>query len=272
MSTEVKRAATTQKGLKEKFLDASGYHTIPGGRKKLEYVFSIVEEIKARRPRMKVLDVGCGNGAMAFAVASLGCEVLGVDVDESSIEHARKINRFPNARFEVVSGETFDLKESYDFIICSEVLEHLYRPERLVGTMARHLKEDGVLLITVPNGYGPREILGRTEKVLRERLRLGNAIDRARRSVKMMDAGAKCAVHTSNPDQDHVQRFTMRELRRLIERAGLSVVDSVNSIFILSVVFRAKSGMPDRVDARIADCLPRFMVSGWYLLCRKGTC
>jgi len=262
-------ASAAEKKLKGRFFQSTDYHTIPGGGKKLEYLFSVLLRMKAARPRMKVLDVGCGNGAIAFAVASLGHDVLAVDVNESSIEHARTVNRSPNARFKAVSDDGFDLNDTYDLIICSEVLEHLHRPQRLLKTMARHLKEDGVLLITVPNGYGPREVLGRTEKVLRERLRLGSVIDRARAGVKMMDLATKCAVHTSNPDQDHVQKFTVGQLNELIADAGLIIIETVNSIFMFSVMLRTNSGIVDRFDARLADWLPRFMVSGWYLLCRR---
>jgi SAM-dependent methyltransferase len=259
-----------ERRLKERFFQSTKYHSIPGGKKKLAYLFSVLMGMKATRPRPKVLDVGCGNGGIAFAVASLGCEILGVDVDTPSIERARNVNPYPNARFEVVVGDNFDLKETFDLIICSEVLEHLYRPQALLDTMVRHLKDDGLLLITVPNGYGPREILGRTETFLRTRLGVGNLVDRVRTTVKMIDAAEKCAVHTSNPDQDHVQKFTMGGLRNLIEKAGLSVVDRANSIFIFSVVLRAKGGIMDTLDSRLADYLPPFLVSGWYLLCKKA--
>ena len=258
-----------EKELREKFFGATDYHTIPGGRKKLEYLFSVLQRMKAARPDMNVLDVGCGNGSITFAVASLCGEALGVDVNESSIERARESNRFANARFEAVPGDDFDLGDQYDFIICSEVLEHLTKPQRLLHTMVRHLKDDGFLFITVPNGYGPREILGRTETFLREKLKLGDWIDSARSIAGMLDASIKCAVHTSNPDQDHVQKFTASELTRLLERERLVAVERVNSIFIFSVLLRTKSGVVDKLDGRLADCLPHSLASGWYLLCRK---
>jgi 2-polyprenyl-3-methyl-5-hydroxy-6-metoxy-1,4-benzoquinol methylase len=260
----------TEERLRRRFFGSTDYHTIPGGRKKLEYLFSVLWEMKATRLRMKVLDVGCGNGAIAFAVASLGCEVLGIDVDESSIEHARRVNRFPNARFAAVSDENFDLREKYDLIICSEVLEHLQRPGPLLKTIVAHMKDDGLLLVTVPNGYGPREVFGRAEKFMREKLGLGKLLDRGRVRMKMLDAATKCAVHTSNPDQDHVQKFTLARLKELMEKAGLRVIQCVKSIFLFSVVFRTRSGAVDRLDGRVADYLPRFMASGWFLLCRRG--
>jgi len=263
-------ASLTQKQLREKFFHSTDYHRIPGGRKKLEFLFSVLMERRAIGRQVSVLDVGCGNGGIAFAVASLGCEVLGVDVNEASISHARKTNRYPNARFEVVADRGFDLKKRYDLIICSDVLEHLFNPQRLLNTMARHLKDNGVLLITVPNGYGPREVLGRTEAFIRTKLGLAGLVDRARTAMGVIDAAEKCAVHTSNPDQDHVQKFTMRGLGELVTKAGLCVVKRMNSIFILSVALRGKSRIMDSLDARLADYLPPWVVSGWYVLCGRA--
>ena len=252
--------------LRERFYQATDYHAIPGGRKKLEYIFALVRRLQAQRPRLRVLDVGCGNGPLTFPVAALGLDVVGVDVNAASIERNRAAARFPNARFAVVPGATFDLGETFDLIICSEVLEHLDAPQPLVDSIARHLAPGGTLLVTVPNGYGPREVLGRVEIFMRRKLGVGRVIDPVRRMFGMLDHATKCAVHTSNPDQDHVQKFTTGEMRGIFAKPGLSIVETVNSIFIFGVVF-GKSAAVDRFDSRVADFLPHALASGWYFLC-----
>jgi 2-polyprenyl-3-methyl-5-hydroxy-6-metoxy-1,4-benzoquinol methylase len=254
---------------RERFYRATDYDAIPGGRKKLDFIFGLVERLRAARPGLKVLDVGCGNGPLTFPIAALGVPVLGIDVNAASIERNRAANRYPNARFAVVPGASFDLGETFDLIICSEVLEHLHEPQPLVDSIARHLAPGGTLMVTVPNGYGPREVLGRIEIFLRRRLGIGRVIDPARRAFGMLDHATKCAVHTSNPDQDHVQKFTTGEMRAVLAKAGLRVVETVNSIFIFGVVF-GKSPAVDRFDSRLADFLPRFAASGWYFLCRSA--
>ena len=254
---------------RERFCGATDYQAIPGGRKKLDFIFALVERLRAERPDLKVLDVGCGNGPLTFPIAALGVPVVGVDVNAASIERNRAASRFPNARFAVVPGASFDLGETFDLIICSEVLEHLDAPQPLVDSIARHLAPGGTLMVTVPNGYGPREVLGRIEIFMRRKLGIGRIIDPLRRMFGMLDHATKCAVHTSNPDQDHVQKFTIGEMRGILAKAGLSIVESVNSIFIFGVVF-GKSAAVDRFDSRLADHLPRFAASGWYFLCRKN--
>ncbi|HEY5998249.1 MAG TPA: methyltransferase domain-containing protein [bacterium] len=254
---------------RERFYGATDYQAIPGGKKKLDFIFALIERLRAAKPGLKVLDVGCGNGPLTFPVAALGVPVVGVDVNAASIERNVGANRYPNARFAVVPGASFDLGETFDLIICSEVLEHLHEPQPLVDSIARHLAPGGTLMVTVPNGYGPREVLGRIEIFLRRRLGIGRVIDPVRRAFGMLDHATKCAVHTSNPDQDHVQKFTVREMRDIFARAGLALTGTVNSIFIFGVVF-GKSPAVDRFDSRLADFLPRFAASGWYFLCRKN--
>lgn len=261
--------ATPEDALRARFYAATDYQAIPGGRKKLDYIFALVRRLQAANPGLRVLDVGCGNGPLTFPVAALGCAVTGVDVNAASIEKNRADRRFPNARFAVVPGATFDLGETFDLIICSEVLEHLDVPQPLVDSIARHLAPGGTLMVTVPNGWGPREVLGRVEIFLRRRLGIGRVIDPLRRAFGMLDHATKCAVHTSNPDQDHVQKFTTGEMRGIFAKAGLSIVETVNSIFIFGVVFGKSPGV-DRFDSRLADFLPRWAASGWYFLCRKS--
>jgi 2-polyprenyl-3-methyl-5-hydroxy-6-metoxy-1,4-benzoquinol methylase len=262
--------------LKATYLQHTEYHRFPGGLKKLEFIVETLWSLGRDPGDVRVLDIGCGNGSLALPVASLGYQVVGVDVDAGSIEHAREINTFPNARFEAVDGDGFDPGERFDLVICSEVLEHLHEPLPLIRTIARAMKDDGLAIITVPNGQGLREILGRVENLLKDTLGLRRVLKGARKLAGMPDADEKCLMHTSNVEQagtGHVQAFSLPGLRRRLERGGLSVVRVVKSFFILSVLVGKRGDRwtaIDRFDSRLADALPASMASGWYVLCRKA--
>jgi len=75
--------------LRERFFQATNYHSIPGGRKKLDYLFSVARRLQSERSDTRVLDVGCGNGGLAFPLAPIDCSVLGVDVHASSRKDCR---------------------------------------------------------------------------------------------------------------------------------------------------------------------------------------
>src|SRR5215208_7154373 len=83
-----------------------------------------------------ILDVGCGNGIISRGIGKKGFNVLGIDVSDKAIEKARALNTLPNVRFEIISAEQLvsDGKK-YQGVICSEVLEHLDHPEKLLNTL-----------------------------------------------------------------------------------------------------------------------------------------
>ena len=248
---------------------ATDYHRFPGGRKKLAVLARLVLDEFPTRPR--VLDVGCGNGAIAFPLATLGCEVVGADVDPGSIESCRKRN-FPQASFVLTDETLHGVEGTFDLIVCSEVLEHLRDPRPLVAAMSRKLTPDGWLFVTIPNGYGLREIGGRCERFLRERCGLGGVLRALRRILErwwMPFASAKYDMHTSNPEQEHVQKFTRREVTRLLESERLDIVGWRNSFVIFSVFYcRSGLSMIERFDGWLADRLPAAFASGWYISCR----
>jgi 2-polyprenyl-3-methyl-5-hydroxy-6-metoxy-1,4-benzoquinol methylase len=101
----------------------------------------------------KVLDLGCGNGSLSHELSKLGFEVYGVDRSDSGIQIAREA--FPQVQFslgdveEDLSPEPFQA-ESFDVIVSTEVVEHLYRPRRLVQNAFRLLKPSGHFIVSTP--------------------------------------------------------------------------------------------------------------------------
>jgi 2-polyprenyl-3-methyl-5-hydroxy-6-metoxy-1,4-benzoquinol methylase len=109
-----------------------------------------------RRCELSVLDIGSGNGSqLAIPLADAGYQVTAVDPHQPSIEHGRRLA--PDVRF--FHGLVFELAPNrFDCVIIAEVLEHLDAPEALLGAALPYLAELGILIVTVPNGYGEFEL------------------------------------------------------------------------------------------------------------------
>jgi 2-polyprenyl-3-methyl-5-hydroxy-6-metoxy-1,4-benzoquinol methylase len=111
---------------------------------------------------LRLLDVGCGDGFDLFMLRRLPeaarfSRLAGVDTDAAAIEYCRARAAFEGAaqvdfRVRDVVGQPLGPEEPSDVIICSEVVEHLVEPERLIASLARALSAGGFLILSTPNG------------------------------------------------------------------------------------------------------------------------
>jgi 2-polyprenyl-3-methyl-5-hydroxy-6-metoxy-1,4-benzoquinol methylase len=118
------------------------------------YLLAPVKELVQRLGNKgRVLDLGCGNGSLSHELSKLGFEVHGVDQSDSGIQIAREA--FPQVRFslgdveEELSPDPFQA-ESFDVVVSTEVVEHLYRPRRLIQNAFRLLKPSGHFIVSTP--------------------------------------------------------------------------------------------------------------------------
>ncbi len=94
-----------------------------------------------------VLDVGCGGGVLAEALARLGARVMGIDLSQDLLGiarvHAREQGLPINYRYVSAEQMAEEQPGTFDIVTCMEVLEHVPRPEELVGACARLLRKGG---------------------------------------------------------------------------------------------------------------------------------
>jgi 2-polyprenyl-3-methyl-5-hydroxy-6-metoxy-1,4-benzoquinol methylase len=264
-----------------------------GHRKRLEFIAARLEECRAARGgRIEVLDFGCGTGVMITRpLARLGHDVTGIDIDAVSIRQAQRLNANPalaNLRYVVGRLEAQPWEGRFDAVVASEVLEHIGDPAAFLGMLARCLKRDGLLILTVPNGYGPFEIDSHLYEALRKvpgfwrleagwhRLRAGVQGLTGRRAAVAAAAAAEDApesLATLNENSPHCQRFTRDAVVRLAEGLGFEVTAEAKSAFwsgpIAHTLFRDAPRII-RWNGALADRLPAGLASGWYFAFRKG--
>ena len=101
-----------------------------------------------------VLDLGCGGGFMAEAMASRGARVIGVDPAEAAVDIARKHAERAGLSidYRVGTGERLPVdSQSLDCVVCVDVLEHVSDVEAVLGEVARVLKPGGLFLFDTIN-------------------------------------------------------------------------------------------------------------------------
>jgi 2-polyprenyl-6-hydroxyphenyl methylase/3-demethylubiquinone-9 3-methyltransferase len=107
----------------------------------------IVDEIRARfdEAPVRVLDVGCGAGFLANALAARGFDVVGLDASAASLAVAARHDVTRSARYDV--GDAYALpyaNASFDVVCAMDFLEHVVEPERVIAEASRVLKHDGM--------------------------------------------------------------------------------------------------------------------------------
>jgi len=252
-------------------------------RKRLEFIAAAIESLRLRngqnRDDLEVLDVGCGTGVMiTLPLASFGYHILGIDLDPESVTAGRKLNPFSNASFAVLEvEELIQNGKVFDAVVCSEVLEHLDQPAQMLRILRKLIKPNGILLITVPNGYGGFEI----DQFLWESLHLerivtpiGRLIGALARRFKRIVFRKPLPSRPSLPSTlsegcPHVQHFTWSQITNLFATEGLVVVENGKSSLLTGKISNAlfgEFGLLIEINRRIADYLPPSLTSGWYFV------
>ena len=202
----------------------------------------IVSSRQAHRTR--VLDIGCGHGALSLTLAeSAGLDVVAMDVLESRVRSvvARKATRDPEAaaRVRIVQADAESLPfrdHSFDAVAATEVLEHLDEPGRMLSEARRVLRPSGRFFMTTPNSDAlPYRIL----RFLPDSTvsRLAASLTQETLHPELLHDHAADGGPSGHPDRHRREGFTLRELGRLGAQAGLR----------MAVAYTYRIPIPDRV-------------------------
>lgn len=231
-------------------------------------------ELEKNRGEMRILDIGCGNGTqISLPMAEVGYQVVGVDNHQDSIMHALNQAAGLSARF--VCHDVMRLKEihelhsqRFEVIILADILEHLNYPGALLKEVDSLLSPQGIILISIPNGYGPFEIENYITRLMRlDRLRDGLFFVTRRLRIQ----GNNAASPPYNEESGHMQFFRRARFEKLLHENGFScsflgsgcVVGGMLSSMLLSRV-------PSIIlfNVALARHLPYYLCSSWYFEAR----
>ncbi|HSV94362.1 MAG TPA: class I SAM-dependent methyltransferase [Spirochaetia bacterium] len=113
----------------------------------------IEKAIKAINRKVSVLDIGCGDGIYEKLLSQECFEdsnFIGVDFSKKQLSKAKQY--FNKTYCVDLDSQKLPIKNnSIDIVICSEVLEHVFFPEKIISEASRVLKPGGTLIFSTPN-------------------------------------------------------------------------------------------------------------------------
>jgi 2-polyprenyl-3-methyl-5-hydroxy-6-metoxy-1,4-benzoquinol methylase len=149
----------------------------------------------------RVLELGPATGYMSRVFSERGCTVVGIEVDAGMAERAARFCE----RIVVGDLDTLDLEaelgeERFDAIVAADVIEHLKDPLGALRRLRPFLKEDGCFVISIPNV--------------------------AHGSVRLALLSGRFEYRPWGLlDSTHLRFFTRETFERLLDEAGLSLVE-----------------------------------------------
>ncbi len=180
-------------------MPARAYHeafweAMPAGLQPTDFELRLRFLLDRVRAGERILDVGCGEGQFASALAKSGASVVGVDLAEEPLRRARR--RDPSLELLLIEeAQEWPLADaSFDLVWAGETIEHVADTGGWLSEVRRVLRPHGRLLLSTPD-HGPLR-------------RLGLAL-----------SGRGFERHF-DPCSDHLRFYTRRSLRDVLERYG----------------------------------------------------
>lgn len=147
----------------------------------------------------RLLDVGCGAGALSQRLADAGYDVLSVDADADVFQAGTEFRQLDMENTEQAAEFRAEFSEKFDAVICVEVIEHVENPWQLVRNLAELARPSGVVLISTPN--------------------VGSWYSRLRFFLN----GKFPFFYKADSESGHIHAVTETELELMLQRAGLRV-------------------------------------------------
>lgn len=139
----------------------------PGGALVIRVTIFAEMAVKYLLPNDKILDLGCGTGAIASELAARNFRVTACDIAEQMIEAGRRKYVGSNIEWRVLPPDWNQLPfavNTYDCLVASSVLEYLPDVAAVLKECSRILKPGGILVATVPN---PCKLIRKLERIMR---------------------------------------------------------------------------------------------------------
>lgn len=128
-------------------------YDVPSRERKAKTMVAVLEDFLKQPPNnCRLLNVGGSAGIIDNYLADYFCSVIGVDIDESAVMHARNNFAKPNLEFHV--GDALNLPfpdNAFDVVVCSQVYEHVPDAHKMMDEIFRVLVPGGVCYFAASN-------------------------------------------------------------------------------------------------------------------------
>jgi len=116
-----------------------------------EQICNFISKADIKIDGKRILDWGCGTGALSQRLIDLGADVISIDIDSESFEATSKFIPVDFNDQDSFALFVDKFNATFDIVIASEVIEHVENPWAFIKSIKRVLKKNGAALISTPN-------------------------------------------------------------------------------------------------------------------------
>ncbi|MDP7591233.1 MAG: bifunctional 2-polyprenyl-6-hydroxyphenol methylase/3-demethylubiquinol 3-O-methyltransferase UbiG [Litorilituus sp.] len=122
---------------------------------RVQFICQHVSDQQSEIFAKKIIDVGCGGGILAESLTKLGAKVTGIDMGTEPLNvaklHALESELSINYEKITVEEKAQQASESFDYVTCMEMLEHVPSPESVIRACAQLVKPGGLVFFSTLN-------------------------------------------------------------------------------------------------------------------------
>jgi 2-polyprenyl-3-methyl-5-hydroxy-6-metoxy-1,4-benzoquinol methylase len=178
---------------------------------------NVIEQVAAGPARQTILDTACGNGWLA-SLYRAEHEVVAIDIADANLQRLQALG-FRAIKHDLEQPLPFG-DGVFDTVVCSEILEHLFRPDLLLREVMRVLKPGGRVILTVPNLHGLRN---RVDVLVGKRTPFIEFRIYEDRTDQLSHVGVQ-----------HIRHYTFTGMRSVLQTVGFEQVQSRGQSFHLN--------------------------------------
>ena len=204
-----------------------------------DWIIEALRRASSAGPPQRALEIGPGSGVYLPVLAGLARQVVASDVEPAFLDHAEALRgEHPNLSLVADDITATALEpESFDLILCSEVVEHIRDSPAALRSMHRLLRPGGALVLSTPQRWSPLELSARVA-TLPGVVRLARLVYRE----AILPLG-------------HINLLTGRQARAQLDEAGFTVAEHHLSGLYLPILAEAGGrralALERRLEARL---------------------
>lgn len=215
--------------LKDLYLKIFGY-PYPPRRNEVALVFKFLDPKKNE----KILDIGCGDGVWYLELKKRKVEVIGLDLSDYDLNKLKERARVLNVNPDVIKADAQKMpfgENSFDKVYSISTLEHIENDKKVFGEVARVLKPNGLLIISIPMKEVPL--------LTKLAVKLPRPIKKLFYNKLVLDAAnEEDYLNNFNRYYSHYRNYTMDDIKERLQDYGFEIAKrSYNCRFFGSTVW-----------------------------------